>query len=387
MADRPSERELARNKVQVNPSPADLALFTFLDKLFGMDDKPEKIELRQAFGPGLRKYGRALTQKEWKPSAPKATREQLVAIANEFIDLAQNDCNAIGKRHGYVVAAKHYAKADIFYATYPFVRMPTQSAAEDYDPNDPNHDADVPPDIVRRDQLIQDVLAHVRENDEHERFRQDQHAKSMQDLIANYQTLAQQLMQMDIEKNRLISEQLKENRDLFKVAQEAMSQEAERQLAIEKQKFHMALAGDALQFLKAVVPLAITHRQQSQLTNGQPQPDGPSAEGVAIRAFLEGLTQQQGELLFGKLIEDADGPKLAPGGIFSVDQAAIFAGVGHKNMSPTALDQLIEGPLAITLEQLGKAQEVMTAQQYMPLIMLFKQRQNALDAQRAQKGE
>src|SRR3990167_4458504 len=99
-----------KDRVQVNPEPVRPELFSFIERLFdGSDQKPERIELKQAFGASASKYGQQIDLWEFKPNVVKPEREAIVALSNKIVDLAQQNCNAIGKRHRYAVLAKHYA--------------------------------------------------------------------------------------------------------------------------------------------------------------------------------------------------------------------------------------------------------------------------------------
>jgi len=357
MTERPDRA--ARDKTQVIPEPVRPDLFAFLEKLFdGAEQKPEKIELRQAYGPGARKYATStITQKEFKTNAVKPTREQLVAMSNEFVDLAQSNCNEVGKAHKYGVLAKHYAKSDAYYGVFVLSLKPRQRA--DYEPGDGDEDDDDFGDRDRRhrDSLLSYSLDHIKQADENERWRQEQFALATGDLLERYQNLNQMLMQHNMELQ-------KEHRELFKTADEALSRKSEREMAAEMQKFKIGMMQDGFQFLKQMAPVAV-----NQLTGKQTIPTEKSNESIAIEQFLEGLTEQQAVSLFGTM---QDG-KLLGDGIFTPEQAEIFAGVANCTVPPTALDQLfVDGSeVSIKPEQIMKAQGVVAAQQFGPLVALF----------------
>ena len=383
MAER-TERESPRNKALVTPEPTDPAMFAFIERLFeGKDEMPERIELRQAFGPGMRKLGNKLIQKEFKPGSAKPDRAMMVGMSNEFLTLAQNDCNAVGKKHGYQVCAQHFRKSDSYYAQYPFNRYPTQRPAEEYDPNDPNDEDPLTPDGKHRDSLLQQMREHTRESDEHERFRQDQHARSTEGVIGNYQTLVQQLMNQTVELSKIVSEQMREGRELFRVAEEALSKKVEREIVIKREEFKMQAISDALQFVKAMAPVVVNqlgknNGAQSALPAAEgaepalPQPPQPTPESMGLKTFIDGLSEMQAAQLFGKYQEDGT---LDGSGVFGIEQTGIVGAVAHCKIPADALDSLSEGPYAITGEQFTKLQTIVSSSQFGPLAMLFMQRQ------------
>jgi hypothetical protein len=97
----------AKDKTQPTPVPKRPDLFAFLEThCDGPSELPNWIELRQAYGPGGRTYSAtAIWQKEFKMNSAKPSREALVSLSNQFIDLAQNNCNELGKPQGYGVTA------------------------------------------------------------------------------------------------------------------------------------------------------------------------------------------------------------------------------------------------------------------------------------------
>jgi len=348
-------QERQKDKTQVNPEPTRPDLFQFVEKLFeGADQKPERIELRQAYGPGCRKYGTTVLQKEYKANSLKPTREQMVALSNELLDAAQTNCNEIGKPHRYGVLPKHYAKSDSYYACFVIAMQPKQRPG--YNGLDVEDDDDVESDVKRRDGLLQHSLEHLKTGDEHERWRQDQFSGAVGDIIEKYQSLVDRLMQQN-------SEFMKEHRELFKAADEALSRKSERDLAAEMQKFKIGMLQNGFDFLKQLAPVAV-----NQLTGKQTIPTEKSAESIAVSSFLEGLADPQARALFGDI--DDDKKELKPNGIFTPAQAMIFFNVARCQEPPAALDKLLEGEHAVTEQQIAKAQAVVSAQQFMPLVAL-----------------
>lgn len=342
-----------RDKTVVTPDPANPALFEFIEKLFeGNDQKPEKLELKQVYGPGARKHGTTILVKDYKANAPKPTREQLVAITNEFMALAQQNCDSVGKPHKYVIAARHFAKSDTYYAAWVLAMKPRQRPGDELEGDE--EESATSAEDRRRESFLQYTLDHLKEGNENRRWEQDQFSTAIGHLFERYENI--------IEKSFARIEHLESKYlDFFKAAEEALSKKQERDLAADREKFKMQMMQSGFEFLKQMAPVAV-----NQLTGKQTIPTEKSAESIAVHSFLEGLSEQQGIALFGPFENGAP-----IGAIFTPSQAAIFFAVAECKAPPSELDRLLDGgDHAITTEQIGKAQTVVSSQQFMPLVAL-----------------
>jgi hypothetical protein len=363
----------SRDKVQVTPEASRPDLFQFLEKLFdGADQKPERIELRQAYGDGARKYGTVVIQKEYKANSAKPPREQIVSLSNELLDLAQRNCNELRKPYRYAILAKHYAKSDDYYGCFLLSMRPKQPAMEGDDVSSHGlDDEEATPDAKRRDEFIAHSLAHIKQSDENDRWRQDQHATSTGDIIEKYQNLVQMLMSQNLEMQR-------EHRELFKTADEALSKKSERDLAAKMQDFKMGIMSDGFKFIQQMAPVVV-----NQLKGKTPGVGESSAESIAVTSFLQGLTEKQAGALFG---DDASGT-WTENGIFTHAQAKIFSAVAQCQVAPSELDKLLDGEHAVTETQIMKAQTIVASQQFMPLVALvLGRRQKKLEASSPQSA-
>jgi hypothetical protein len=362
----------SRDKVQVTPEASRPDLFQFLEKLFdGADQKPERIELRQAYGDGARKYGTVVIQKEYKANAAKPSRELLVSLSNELLDLAQRNCNELRKPYRYAILAKHYAKSDDYYGCFLLSMRPKQPAAEGDDVGHAGDDEDENTDAKRRDSLLDYSIAHLKQSDENDRWRQDQHATSTGDIIEKYQNLVQMLMSQNLEMQR-------EHRELFKTADEALSKKSERDLAVKMQDFKMGMMSDGFKFIQQMAPVVV-----NKLQGKTPGVGETSAESMAVKSFLEGLSEKQAAALFG---DDASGT-WTENGIFTHAQAKIFSAVAQCQVAPSELDRLLDGEHAVREDQIMRAQTIVASQQFMPLVALVLSRKpKKLEASSTQAG-
>jgi len=368
--DEPRDRKKNKDKTQVTPAPSRPDLFAFIEQLFnGSDQKPEKIELRQAFGPGARKYGSTVIQKEFKANDPKPTREKMVAISNELLDLAQHDCNEVGMPHKYGVLAKHYAKSDGYYSVFLLSLRPKQPA--DYDPNEVNDDEYLPSDARRRDMLLSYGLDHIKQGDEHVRWQQGQNAQTIAGLMERADSI------MDKQAARI--EHLEARfLDFFKAAEEALSKKQDRDMALESHQVKMGLLKHGAQTLMQWFPVVANHMMAKQAGAAPPQngiEGGKSAESMALESFIETLSPEQVTVLFGEW--DAEGKVLLKeNGLFSAAQTRIIFGVANCQLPATEVDKLLEGELALTEQQMAKAPTILSTEQFMPLVAFVMSRKN-----------
>lgn len=344
------------DKTHVIPNPSDPRLFEFIEELFKQDQIPEQIELRQASGRGGRNYGEHVCPAEtFKPNAAKPGREKLVALANKFLDLAQHDCDELGTQQGYAVLAKHHARSADYYARFYFRRYPKKAAGDDLgaDEENPNR---------HRDEMLSFMLDHAKQNDENDRLRQDQHSSAVGDILAQQRQIIEMLMEDRREDRRLYAELMKEHRITAQQLDEALSKRHERDLQTQMQQFKFGMIQNGVEFLKGLLPVAV-----NQITGKSTLQTNESPESIAIKQFLQSLSEEQSDALFGKPVDGGINPN---GGIFTAKQVEILVAVARAQAPASTLDALFEGEHAINAEQITRAQQILRESQFAPLVAL-----------------
>lgn len=357
---RPSRQ---KNVVQPPPQPQNVELFQFLVRLFEDDDeKPQLIELCQAFGPGMRQIGQKVESKPFKINEPKPTQEKLVELSNMFLDLAQQNCNAVGRPHSYVIGAKHYAKSESYYKNHLLKMQPKQIASGEYDPHATFGDDDIPGDPKRRDELLSQTLAFMREMHEQRKWEMEQ----------NTVIFRTALERSDGENNRLSTRVRDLEADKFtwvKTTEEMLSRKQERDMAMESHKFKIEGMKFAANYITQLIPVVV---KQLKPTDAPPFSTGQqSSESMALDAFFNSLTEEQ----FKTVLGDLDANKQLAGGILTSNQSAILTGISSCSLPPTELAKVSPGgEFTITQDQFFKIQEIVGMDKLLPLAPFFQER-------------
>lgn len=362
-----------KDKTLVTPEPARPDLFAFVENLFGDDQKPECIDVRQAYGPGARKHGPIILKKEYKANQKKPTREEMVSLSNELLASAQNDCNVLSKPHRYAILPKHFAKSDNYYQCFLVSLTPKQPNPDAYDPMSDDEDVEGANGFDQRHKvdMLRYSLEHLKHGDEHERYRQDQFSTAMGDIIEKYQNIVMVVTTHNVELQ-------KQQHEMFKALEAALSQKSEREIATKQAEFKMQVWQQGFRYLTQLAPVVV---QQLNGKNGDANGTiaGPSAESLGCKAFCDGLNDEQARQIFGTLGDDG---KLQPNGLFTPAQVEIFLGIAHGQLPAAAIDKLLEGEHALTELQKMKAMNIVSSEQFMPLVMLVMGRQRKIQQQK-----
>lgn len=361
-----------RDRTQVIPHADRPDVFAFIERLFfGTEDKPERIELRQAYGPGCRKYGDVVIHlKEFKGNTEKPNKEKMAALSNEFVEIAQSNCNEIGKAHKYALLAKHTTKSAAPYGVWIISMMPKQSAH--YDPAAPeDEDEDAPGAFEKRHarQLMEHSLDHIKQSDENERWRQEQFSAAMGHILERCDVI----IQGQSERIKFLETR---NIEMLTVVEQSLDKKQERDMKYENHRMKIDGIREAGKVLSTLLPVAV-----NRLTARSNDPATAAlAEADALAPILGTLTEDQQAQLWGPPVKEGE-TAIAGRGILTPDQAVILCSVADKAMDAAALEQLLEGGQhPITNEQLNALASVLAQEQIIPLVDLFTQIKNRKEA-------
>lgn len=329
------------------PEPSDPKLFEFLARLFDGEEFCEKLELRQCWGQALRQHGPVIHDEVFKINLGKPDREKLVSISNLMRDLAQQNCDSIGRKHDYVIGAKNHVKSDTYYRHYNFNLTSHARAAESGDD----------PDLSEKDRLIKQLQSVLEEQNNHRRWEISQSATMLGGLM-------DRMMKNDEKKDARISMYEQRFLGFLEAAEQALSRADDRRMAREQHEFKLDMLRHAGSVVMQLMPV-VAKKLEGKATTAS---DNALLEVTAIKTFMDGLSPDQARALFGIL---GPGDKLA-GGIFSDEQSKVFIGVHDGSLTPAALPRLFAGgDLAIGMEQLFSAKTVLSLEQVAPLIEFF----------------
>jgi hypothetical protein len=350
----------------------DLALW--LNQLWARKEFPERIELFQAFGRNKLDLGECIHHHDLKEPNVKLDIEQVAKLTNEFLSVAQNDCDVVQRKSWYLLRVIDYNRK-----AAPLVRRlgpldPKRSyAIAKVGQGGDEEDAD--------DEIMDPRSLAFRYNKEN--TEQNRWDKRRNDTIIGEMILLQDNIIKDLRQhNQLLMTQ---NMGMFQQMQESEDRKVQRDILLEEKKFSLYLKKEGLRTARNLLPSLFGPAEQPQPqqqmnghgptlvegngTNGATD-HGPSRERTLVGNFLHDIDEEE-ELhikLFGDF-KEGEGNKLvqiAPG-IFHLKQYSILLGVAGGRLAPSALDQLLplgpdetieQRPLAITKEQIAKAMNV-----------------------------
>ena len=359
-------REPARENT---PVPTYQDVFDFIeDKFKGKEQGPRFLELKLAFGPGGGTWrDDTLHQKEFKKNHPPPSRPEMVEIANLFMSIAQTHCNQLGKPQGFVILAVNHEKGAHPYGVIFKKLRPTMNLPREMVSGSNLADGEILEDNQHRDILLREHRESAQLAHEHVRLMHDVNMKYTGQLFA---TLQEENQRLRAELQLANSQRL----NWYTAMEEAASKKQEREIAAKKAEMWMNALERGTNFAISMIPVVTKTLERKDATPQLPQNGGhvnganghvngangyahasiePSSESMAIKAFVEGLSNDQRCALFGQI--NAETGEYAPG-IFAKVQVDVLGEVMQLRKPASALDVLMpEGPLAITMEQVAKA--------------------------------
>jgi len=375
-----TEKQISRSeRPTVTPQPTRPDFFDWVENKFdGSGAFPKYFELKLAFGPGGREYRPdTIHQKEFRPNIKKPEREEMVETSNQFVSIAQNHCNEIGRPQGYVVLAMNHTKGAHPYGVYYMKLRPTMFAPQETHGGGfggggggGGDDGEITGDVVLRERFLSNSLDHVKANDEHHRFMMDGTLKSWAGVFSLQQEIIRELR---AENATLKSQQL----EWSKAVQEAHSTVQDREMKAATHKVKMEVierSADMLMQMIPVVAKSLESRKNGALPSAS-EAIGPSPESIAIEQFAKSLSEEQKGALFG-FFDDATPPNYTQG-LFTQAQVKLFADVGALKLPATTLEALLPGgEHEITGAQIGQAQQIVPMDKLMPLYAMIMEGRN-----------
>lgn len=359
-------------RVRVEPTPSNPDFAEWVEKLFYDEPEvmhcPEHIDLCVVSGRNCDKIGRILTSKHYAPSTAseeatkkmpgklrKPTKAQIVALSNEFLRLAQVDCDQSGKSTVYGVFAWHMAVGADPYASRiircrPSGRYAKEGATED--------DEDLP--IEKRFSLqsmkhLENMISLLAAGFDGIMDRQDRLNESL--MRDNERLRARNNEQQDIMEKLRSNEVEREDRRLMaKLKEEGLRR--------------------GLDLASVVIPPLV-----NQLV-GKPVVPAENLEIITLREFFKitgqggKFTQEQALAMFGNWDDSVDPPRCLQPGILTKDQANLIIGIVQGELSPDELDKLIapDSPLCVSPEQAMALQQHFKMEQLAPILLILEAR-------------
>ncbi len=350
---------------QIIPKPDDPAMYAWLVNLFNLtprqegerpfvdekckipkpkatpDSFPEKIVIRQMFGPKGLDLGPPQKPKEWKGATAGAStpsHEELIDIANDYLQFAQTECNKMRRRNQkFGLFAYSNRKGSDAYDHYTFVLSWTRTEYGEKGglPVPASDDED-----THRDRFFQDLAANGRWQTEH-----------YTEAVSGVLKLQQEIIRQQAD---TIFKQDERHRATVTMYEEAASKQMERINAAKWMDMKIEAAQTGLRFVTGLLPAV-----QTYLTKGKIGP----AEGV--RQFIDSLSEDEARALFG---DNVDGVPQG-GGILTGDQVQFVFGVAGGQIDPRRIGEFVT---SLTGEQMLAIQNLLPMDRLAGLFALNK---------------
>lgn len=384
MSDR-TEKSIARSEQPiVTPEPDDEALFDFVEEKFkDRDSFPRYFRVHIAYGTNNREYRpEIIYEKEFKATQAPPTKPELVTIANYIFGVAQHNCNQLTRPVCFWVMATNPTKGSEPYGAH-FMRMrPTLAAMREAKANGAGTGGERGDDesgetlstTVHWDRLMTHSLEHQKSNDEHTRFMQDAHQKTMGTMLG---LMDKMITDLRTENHAYRAREL----DYFSAMEQAKSQVQEREIKAQKHKVLMDLVERGAAEVSQWMPVLAKSLERNK-TNALPASSDaitPSPESIAISNFAKALSEDQKAAIFGYFDEEK---KHVPG-IFTAPQVNVISRVAECLMVPETLALLMPGAeFELTSAQIDQVQKHVPLSQLAPLYaVLVKEPQAKAEAQ------
>ena len=337
--------------------PARPALAEWLERQWDGEGL-QKVELHALYGPTARRRSKEpIERKDYKANQPKPSKEALVTAANELLAAAQRDTDTIGKIQRYAVLAIDMRRGDGVVGQFSFRLEPENSYVENGAAEEEENG-----DGFGSDRLLKRFDVYAKDHN----ANQEQLYGMIGGMFEMYQSVNMQFLER-------INKLEERNSQLVKDREEALSQQADRDLARDKQKFWLDQMRDGATLVKGVFPTIVNK------VAGKPiLPVARSPQSLVLENFFQGITDEQRAAAFGTF--DKENRQLTTG-VFTYDQSVILDGVARGTLPVETLYDLMRGPLAITGEQFAAVQAIFSQDQLMPIIAMVSEMEQQQAAQ------
>jgi len=373
-----------KDKIQVEPNPADKDFFDWWEGLFdGTGEFPEYVNVHAVSGPHYARLGPQIEQFIYKgmPKASKAgkaegsreddptssvietgrpSREKIVATINRIRALCQRDCDQQRKSVVYGAHAMHYLRSDSIYSRFIFRCEPKGVHGAKRNPSEGEDDSD--------EELTPQMQWHKQKLGHDERMFNMYGAALEGTLDRMDKVLEREYMAND--RLRLLSERQAE------IIERLQSSQAERYRQAKWDDLKMKGVERGLNLAMDLGPPLLGQLMGKPVTGIVKTPESITLENFLKMDTHNGtLTHDQCVAAFGDYDFEGETRRLTKPGILTETQSQLLVEVAHCQVPPEALDRVLPGgDLEITQEQLRLLMQLFTPEQIMPLGALLSSR-------------
>lgn len=309
-------RRNMRAEADIDREPINKVIFKFLVRLFEQGF-PQKLTLHVVFGPGGKRVGPPIEEFPIKTDK-KPNHDDLIALANEILQEAQDDCDGLDKETSYGVFPHDTLRSDRPYSRRTFKCYPTGTSQKV---------AEARGDIVYEDEegggpstkLLMSILGDERRD-----------KRWMMEMLAN-------IMSGSAERDAARIEQLEEQNTsnwdrsvkYISATETMLSQAEDRKARAARQEMYNDLLREGFDMLRTtVVPAIAAYASKGKVGISQ-----------GVKAFIDGLSEEAEEALFGKWEKG----ECVVAGVLDAQQVQHAIGIAEGRIDPKTVTAFVDG--------------------------------------------
>lgn len=359
---------------KVQPVVTNPGLVDWLESMWGPDFSITRLEIRQARERNghIERLGPIRPPIQFRPDQPQPGRQQLVTLANEIVGSCQATTDAVGKKKLYCVVAYQFGASDDYAGIYPLRCTPKENPHEEPEHAYSFSGEDGPQyPTGPLGATLQFADSQSRQALEDRRF-------FLHKFVELTEAVTGHLAERADRQDRMIDSMFGRQLQLMETTEKLLDRDNERKIRARWAEVGVGAAERGVEMVLGLAPPIV-----NRLVGKDVVPATTSIERTTAANFIRSVTPEQARAAFGF---QGEGQPPLEDCIFTKAQGGLLMAVAAGKEPGERIYELAPGsgsPIAISMEQVSKAQGVFPPEQAWPLFDLFQQRMRRQAAEAA----